>query len=111
MCWSSADDTTATIRVGEGDGQLTERIIELDDDRPGPHGVRVGPQPKPGGKGAKKGKAKKSPAEKSSAEKSSAKKAAKKSASKQESTSSSTPEQSTTSSSTVDEPSSNKEPS
>lgn len=63
----SADDRTATIRTDEGDGEIIERTIELDDIDRARTVFEWGPQPKPGGKGAKKAKAKKSPAEKHSA--------------------------------------------
>jgi ribosome maturation factor RimP len=58
----SADDRTATIRTDEG-GELVERTIALDEIDRARTVFEWGPQPKPGGKGAKKGKAKKSPAE------------------------------------------------
>jgi ribosome maturation factor RimP len=55
----SADDRTATIRTEERDGELVERTIDLDDIDRARTVFEWGPQPKPGGKGAKQGKAKK----------------------------------------------------
>jgi ribosome maturation factor RimP len=68
----SADDRTATIRTDEGDGEITELTIDLDDIDRARTVFEWGPQPKPGGKGAKQAKAKKkSPAKKPSANSSS----------------------------------------
>ena len=67
----SADDRSATIRTDEGDGEIVERTIDLDDIDRARTVFEWGPQPKPGGKGAKKAKAKKSPAKKHSANSSS----------------------------------------
>jgi ribosome maturation factor RimP len=49
----AADDTTATIRVGEGD-ETTDRVVEIDAVDRARTVFEWGPQPKPGGKGAPK---------------------------------------------------------
>ena len=67
----AADDRTATIRTDEGDGEIVERTLDLDDIDRARTVFEWGPQPKPGGKGAKKAKAKKSPAKQHSANSSS----------------------------------------
>jgi ribosome maturation factor RimP len=97
----SADDRSATIRTDEGDGEIVERTLDLDDIDRARTVFEWGPQPKPGGKGAKKSKANKSSAKQA---------ATKQSGSERESTPSSAPEQSANSSSNEStEPSSDKE--
>jgi ribosome maturation factor RimP len=54
----AADDTTATIRVAEGD-EITDRVVELASIDRARTVFEWGPQPKPGGKGAPKKNAKK----------------------------------------------------
>ena len=49
----AADDTTATIRVGEGD-DIADRVVELASIDRARTVFEWGPQPKPGGKGAPK---------------------------------------------------------
>jgi ribosome maturation factor RimP len=66
----AADDASATIRLADG---ATEQVIPYADIDRARTVFVWGPQPKPGGKGAKK-PAKKTPAKKNSAKKSSAKK-------------------------------------
>ena len=53
----AADDTTATIRVDDGDGSA-DRVIELSSIDRARTVFEWGPQPKPGGKGAPKKKRK-----------------------------------------------------
>jgi ribosome maturation factor RimP len=72
----SADDTTATFRVGDGD-DATERVVELAEVDRARTVFEWGPQPKKGGKGAPKGK-KKNAAKKKSAAKQSANHSSKK---------------------------------
>ena len=71
----AADDTTATLRV-DVDGELVDRVVQLDDIDRARTVFEWGPQPKPGGKGSSKGK-------KKSAKKSAAKPAKKQSAQQQ----------------------------
>ena len=52
-----ADDTTATLQI-DLDGELVERVVQLDDIDRARTVFEWGPQPKPGGKGAGKGKKK-----------------------------------------------------
>ncbi len=67
----AADDTTATIR--SNDGELTERVISIDDIDRARTVFVWGPKPKPGGKGSGKNKrkqpAKRKPAEQTSSTK------------------------------------------
>ncbi len=65
----AADDTTATLRV-EVDGELVDRVVQLDDIDRARTVFEWGPQPKPGGKGTGKGKKKKQAAKKKSAKQS-----------------------------------------
>lgn len=65
----AADDTTATLRV-EVDGELVDRVVQLDDIDRARTVFEWGPQPKPGGKGTGKGKKKKRAAKKKSAKQS-----------------------------------------
>ena len=62
----SADDRTATVRTGDGD-EIVEQTIGLDEIDRARTVFEWGPQPKPGGKGAKKAKAKKSSAKQAAA--------------------------------------------
>ena len=65
----AADDTTATLRV-EVDGELVDRVVQLDDIDRARTVFEWGPQPKPGGKGTGKGKKKKQAAKKKPAKQS-----------------------------------------
>jgi ribosome maturation factor RimP len=113
----SADDRTATIRTEERDGELVERTIDLDDIDRARTVFEWGPQPKPGGKGAKQGKAKKkSPAKRAAGTKAAAEQSTSEQSTSEESgsdrapTASSATEQPAHSSSDEStEPSSNKE--
>jgi ribosome maturation factor RimP len=60
----AADDTTATLRVGDGDDAV-ERSIDLDSIDRARTVFEWGPKPKPGGKGKKKKSAKRSAKQKS----------------------------------------------
>jgi ribosome maturation factor RimP len=82
----AADDSSATIRVGEGDGAV-EHVIEIDSIDRARTVFVWGPQPKPGAKkpGAKKAGAKKPGAKKAGAKKAGASAAPKKSQKKKES--------------------------
>lgn len=64
----ASDETTATLRVGEGD-DATDRRIDIDSIDRARTVFEWGPQPKPGGKGTGKGKKKnaKNPAKQQSA--------------------------------------------